>query len=88
MYLMTQYVSAVSYLYETTDFDGNGTPESESILIFVKVIPDKLAICFYLKEWRVVFPKYFWNIFWAMSLLKRNFFNNIRPLSESRKLVA
>ena len=29
MYLMTQYVSAVSYLYESTDFDDDGTPESE-----------------------------------------------------------
>ena len=36
MHLMTQYVSAVSYLYEKTDFDGNGTPESESSLILSK----------------------------------------------------
>ena len=38
MHLMTQYVSAVSYLYEKTDFDGNGTPESESSFIFAKMI--------------------------------------------------
>ena len=36
MHLMTQYVNAVSYLYEKTDFDGNGTPESESSLILSK----------------------------------------------------